>query len=116
LGTLRIRAYAIHGGLAVTFRIVKPMDESELRRVRIQTEDLPTESTIVRLLATLDDRQARAVAYLRGWEDGPGVGYPDGMADVLQTVADQLERGDHLRGALVRRESPARKETGGTKS
>jgi len=82
--------------------VVKPLDESELRRIRVQTEDRSPEHTVVRLLATLDERQARVVAYLRGWEDGPGFGYPDGMCDVLRTVADQIERGDHLRGRLVR--------------
>jgi hypothetical protein len=38
------------------------------------------------------------VAWLRGWEDGLGFGYPDGTCDVLQTVADQIERGDHVSG------------------
>ena len=61
--------------------VVKPLDESELRRIRVQTEDRSPEHTVVRLLATLDERQARVVAYLRGWEDGPGFGYPDGMCD-----------------------------------
>ncbi len=44
------------------------------------------------------EERARIVAWLRGWEDGPGFGYADGMCDVLQTVADAIEKGEHVSG------------------